>query len=569
MLASLWKHLGRRERCGFYFLLLLMFAGANLELLGIGLLLPVVALLTNPELIHQNRFLNLICRILQPASPRASLLTLCLLVTVVYVLKNLFLAFLTWFQSKKVDATLNRITNELFRAYVLMPYAMYLERSVSDLSARMGLVTDAFNGIMLSLLMLLAEALNVLMIFGMLLFFVPGAMLLMILISAVVSFLICFPLRKLNLCLGRENFGLTARLDRNKLHTFYGLKEIRIRGAEEQFMCRNEELVDRSSQVRRLMNLLAQLPRFLLETAMVCGAMALLLLYIVSATAKTSIILKLSLIGMGMVRLMPALSRIQYHLANMRHRQFSLDAVFHDIDTIPREVVSAASPPIRLEHRIRIENLSFSYKNSPAQLFSGFSLTVPVNSSVAFVGKTGCGKTTLVDLIAGLLMPGGGRILADERDIRENLRSWRALIGYVPQFIYLMDDTILANVTLGASGEEISESRAAACLRTAQLYDFVSTLPDGLHTKIGEGGTRLSGGQRQRLGIARALYCNPRILILDEATSALDHETEQAFVDAIESLRGKMTMFIIAHRMSSTRGCSMIVDVGRATGISG
>ena len=181
---------------------------------------------------------------------------------------------------------------------------------------------------------------------------------------------------------------------------------------------------------------------------------------------------------------------------------------------------------------------------------------------MAFVGRTGCGKTTLADLVAGLLKPDSGRILADGRDIRENLRSWRSLIGYVPQFIYIMDDTILANIAMGAGEDKPDEARAAECLRMAQLYDFVESLPDGMNTVVGERGARLSGGQRQRLGIARALYLKPRVLILDEATSALDNETEKAFIDAIEVLHGRLTLFIIAHRLSTTRGCSQIVDVG-------
>ena len=562
MLMAIWRHSSRREKYLFYLLLVLMFIAANLELLGIGLLLPVVAMLTNPELIFQNYYLDLIYLLLRPASERSFLFLLCLLIAAVYLLKNGFLIFLTWFQSKVLFRKTCRLADSLFQAYVYAPYAMYLNRNTSELMANLNLVSYSFNSVLLSLLMLLTELLNVVMIFAMLFFFVPLTTLAILAVSLSVSFLIYFPLRKLNLRLGQEHFDCQNARSLNELQTFNGIKEIRIRGAEEIFAGRNRRAVDRSGHLSCLMNLLAQLPRFLLEISMVCGAMLLLALYLLAGTANTSIVLKLSLIGAGMVRLMPALSRIQYHLSNMRHQQSVVDFVFRDLDTLPAEQLQSDAPPVRFEHELRLENLSFSYEGSEKQVFSGFSLTVPVNTSVAFVGRTGCGKTTLADLVAGLLKPDSGRILADGRDIRENLRSWRSLIGYVPQFIYIMDDTILANIAMGAGEDKPDEARAAECLRMAQLYDFVESLPDGMNTVVGERGARLSGGQRQRLGIARALYLKPRVLILDEATSALDNETEKAFIDAIEVLHGRLTLFIIAHRLSTTRGCSQIVDVG-------
>ncbi|MBQ9338332.1 MAG: ABC transporter ATP-binding protein [Lentisphaeria bacterium] len=563
MLLAVWKYSTKRERLVFYLLLFLMFVAANLELLGIGLLLPVVALLTNPELIHQNYYLDLVYRILQPSSTRSFLLLLCVLIACVYVLKNLFLIFVTWFQTRMIYAKSSRMNDRLFRTYVLAPYLFFLNRNTGDLMARLNAVRNEYNQFLISLLMLLTEFLNVVMIFAMFFFFVPGITLILMGISLLVSLLIYFPLRKANIRLGEESFRRMSEIYRNELQTFNGIKEIRILGTEGRFADRNNDVMQRLNRSRCLLNLYGQLPRFLLEVAMVCGGVLLLTLYLLTNTASTSIILKLSLVAAGTVRLMPALSRIQYHFTNMRHVQFSLDAVYRDLDTIPPESVTASAEPVTFERELLIDDISFRYEGSAETLFDRFSLRVPVNSSVAFVGRTGCGKTTLADLIAGLLSPGSGRILADGRDIAANLRSWRSLIGYVPQYIYIMDDTILANVTLGTSGP-VDEARVWEVLRMAQLEEFVRSLPDGLDTVVGENGDRLSGGQRQRIGIARALYHRPRILILDEATSALDNETEKAFIDAIESLHGKLTMFIIAHRLSTTRGCSMVVDIAKS-----
>ena len=561
LLKSIWKYSTRHERLLFCLVMLSMFISANLELLGIGLLLPVVALLTNPELIHQNYFLDLIYRILNPASARSFLLLLCLLIALVCLLKNVFLVFMLWFQNTIIYTKTNQMADTLFRTYVFAPYSMYLRRNTAELLARLGVIRGEYCQAVLCLMMLMTELLNVVMIFGMFFFFVPVVTLILLAISLAVSVLIYFPLRKINSTLGQKNFQEGNLLGRNDLQAFNGIKEIKILGSEEIFAARNRSTMERISRLRILMNIFSQMPRLLLEVSMVSGAALLLALYLFSGTANTSIILKLSLIGAGIVRLMPALSRIQYNFSTMRYYQFSLDTVYHDLSSIPPEICEEKNPPLSFEHELRLDKICFAYENTKTDIFRDFSLTIPVNSSVAFVGRTGCGKTTLVDLIAGLLKPDRGAILADGRDIRENLSSWRHLIGYVPQEIYLMDDTILANITLGSDPDHLDIGQVQEALRMAQLDEFVSSLPDGIHTLVGDRGARLSGGQRQRLGIARALYHRPRVLILDEATSALDNETEKAFMDAIEVLRGKLTLLIIAHRLTTSRNCSMIIDV--------
>ena len=561
LLKSMWKFSSRKDKMLFYQLLFFMFVAANMELLGIGMLLPVVAVLTNPELLHQNRFLSFIYQLLHPASAKSFLLTVCFLIVLIFLAKNLFLVFMTWFQTKVIYRKSGQMAYDLFRTYVFAPYSCYLNWNTSDLLARLSVVRDVYNSVLISLLFLLTEILNVIMIFAMFFFFVPGMTLILLGVSAVVSFLIYYPLRNVNARFGREYFTLISALNRNDLQALNGIKEIRIRGIEKLFLDRGHDTLFRMNNLRIKMNLCAQLPRFLLEVSMVAGGMILIAIYIFTDTASTSIILKLSLIAAGIVRLMPALSRIQYHYSNMRQQCFSMDSIYHDLTSIQPEPLTENTQPMTLAEELKIDHLSFRYEQAERPVFKDFSLQVPVNTSVAFIGKTGCGKTTLVDLIAGLLAPDSGRILADGRDIRENLRSWRSMIGYVPQSIYLLDDTILANVTFGIDPQSVDMSRVEEVLAMAQLDDFIASLPDGVNTVVGERGARLSGGQRQRIGIARALYSNPRVLILDEATSALDNDTEKAFIDAIKVLHGRLTLFIIAHRLSTTQGCSMIVDI--------
>ena len=561
LLKSLWKYSNKQERLIFYLLLLMMFAAANLELVGIGLLLPIVALLTNPELIHQNFFLKQIYLILNPSSTKSFLLTLCLLMVLVFLVKNLFLLFLTWFQTHIIYRKIEHMADLLFRTYVSAPYERYLDWNTSELMAKLSVIRTHYYQVLNSLLLLLTEMLNVIMIFTMFFFFVPFMTLLLLVISFAVSLLIYFPLRRINNRLGEKFYEQLMCLNKNDVQSFSGIKEIRITGSEQLFIDRGHVALKEMNHSQIQMNLCSQMPRYLLEVAMVTGGMILLALYLLTGTASTSIILKLSLIGAGIVRLMPALSRIQYNFSTIRSYRFSLDSVYRDLNDIPAEKLSDNAAPITFARELEIDHISFGYKNAPRKIFEDYSLKVPVNSSVAFIGRTGCGKTTLADLIAGLLMPDSGRILVDGRDILENLRSWRALIGYVSQTIYILDDTILANVTLGVPRDQIDLERVKKVLKMAQLADFIDSLPEGLQTVVGERGARLSGGQRQRIGIARALYHQPRVLILDEATSALDNETEQAFIDAVDTLQGKLTMFIIAHRLTTVRNCSMIVNI--------
>ena len=566
LLKSLWKYSNRQDRLMFYLLLLLMFAAANLELLGIGMLLPIVALLTNPELIHQNYFLEQFYRILNPSSTKSFLLTLCFLMVLVFLAKNLFLLFLTWFQTHIIYRKVGHLADMLFKTYVSAPYDRYLDWSTSDLLSKLSVTRSHYYNVVNSLFLLLTEMLNVIMIFTMFFFFVPLMTLLLLGISFFVSLLIYFPLRHISSRLGEKYYKQLMRLNKNDIQTFSGIKEIRITGSEHLFIDRNHDALTAINSSQIQLNLCSQMPRFLLEVAMVTGGMVLLALYLLTGTASTSIILKLSLIGAGIVRLMPALSRIQYNFSTIRSYCFSLDSVYRDLNEIPAETLSDNAAPITFERDLVIDHLSFGYKNSPRKIFDGYCLKVPVNSSVAFIGRTGCGKTTLADLIAGLLMPDSGRILADGRDILENLRSWRSQIGYVSQAIYILDDTILANVTFGIPHDQIDLKQVENVLKMAQLEDFIASLPDGIYTMVGERGTRLSGGQRQRIGIARALYRQPRVLILDEATSALDNETEKAFIDAVDTLQGKLTMFIIAHRLTTVRNCSMVINIADLNG---
>jgi ABC-type multidrug transport system fused ATPase/permease subunit len=276
--------------------------------------------------------------------------------------------------------------------------------------------------------------------------------------------------------------------------------------------------------------------------------------------AQGSILLTLTLLAVSLIRMMPSMSRIQYNLTTVRHNLHAFNNIYEDLKNLsPVIIESSDKEPLCFKDKIEIKNVDFAYEGAEENIFTDFSLTIPFASSVAFVGTTGCGKTTLVDIILGLLKPIKGKILVDGRSIEENLPSWREKIGYVPQFIFLLDSSIAENVAWGVNRDKIDEQKIRKCLEKAQILDFVESLPDKLKTNVGENGVCLSGGQRQRIGIARALYRDPEVLVLDEATSALDNETENAFVEALDSLRGKLTIIMIAHRLTTIKNCDKII----------
>ena len=306
----------------------------------------------------------------------------------------------------------------------------------------------------------------------------------------------------------------------------------------------------------RLQFIYGQIPRFAIEAGVVFLGMGTIVVLLLCGIAPTSIALQISFIGLALMRMTPSVARIQYNWVLIRGYQFFFDKIYKDLQAIRLEA-PPSEPPITFEHEIRVENLSFGYdKDSP--VLQNVSLTIPKNTSLAFSGPTGCGKTTLGDLITGLFPPDSGRVLVDGRDIRGNLESWRAQIGYVPQNISLMNGTIAENIAIGIPTDQIDRARIAACLKIAQAEDFVLSQTNGIDHVLTENGRNLSGGQRQRLAIARALYPNPAFLIFDEATSALDNATETAFVEALSSLRGKYTMLVIAHRQTSVDHCDAV-----------
>ncbi len=549
----------RRDKVRMAVLVVLMVIAGGLEIVGISILMPVVAVLSKPELLEQNRYLHWVYRAVNPTGLREFLLILCAAVALFYVVKNLFILWMTHLQAKFIYDHAALWASRLYRNYLRTGYRFHLEHSSSELLNNINQLLIVTTGVLLPLMMLASECVVIAFLAGLLLIFAPVPTLAALAAMLLAAGAFYWPFKRFNYRLGQQQMEQARVIFQCEMQGIGGIKEVKVRNQEERFSRIHEEAQRRRYRAERLLYFAGQFPRLMLETLVVLLAMALLAVFAASRMASGTILLTVALLAMAMFRLLPAISRVQYNLVRIRQSLCSFDAVFRDLTCIEPEAVKAVEPPIQFREMLRVESVVFGYDPGRPPVLDGFTAEIPVRSSVALVGATGAGKTTLADLILGLLEPQAGRITVDGRDIRENLGSWRRLIGYVPQNIYLTDGSIRENVALGIPPEEIDEQRVRECIEMAQLTEFVDSLPEGLDTPAGERGIRMSGGQRQRIAIARALYCRPEVLVLDEATSALDTGTEQCLIDALNLLKGRLTILMIAHRLSTIEKCDRVI----------
>jgi ABC-type multidrug transport system fused ATPase/permease subunit len=340
-----------------------------------------------------------------------------------------------------------------------------------------------------------------------------------------------------------------------------GVKDVKILGRESQFLAEYDFHNVAAARVHQRQFALQNLPRLWLELLGVVVLAALVLTMLAQGKPVDALIPTLGLFAAAAFRLMPSINKVLMAIQGLRFAQPVIETIYGEL-SLPCEFPAAArgtGPALPFRRELKIDSLGYRYPGAGTSSLAKVSLNIPRGTSVGFIGGSGAGKSTLIDVILGLLTPSEGSISVDGVDIHDNLRGWQSQIGYVPQHIYLIDDSLRRNVAFGVAPEKIDETAVLRAIKAAQLDEFVSQLPDGLSTKVGERGVRLSGGQRQRIGVARALYHDPAVLVLDEATSALDTVTEHRVMESVRNLRGEKTILIVAHRMSTVEHCDSIV----------
>ncbi len=577
LVRQLWSLFGSRQRRQAFGLFFLMLVGAAFEAIGIGLIMPFIALVADPSAIQDMPLLPDLLAALGISAPQHIVIAAGLGLLGVYLLKNLYLALMYHTQFRFIFANQVRISRRLFRAYLLSPYPFHLRRNSAQLLRN---VTEevrmTFINVMLPLFRIAVELLVVFVIAALLIAVEP-----LVAPIALVSFAL------ISLAFYRAVRAKTTRLGQLQQHHnglmiqwvnqgLGGLKEAKVAGCEDYFLQRYDHSSQAYARSVRYHRFIKEMPRNVIETVGLGGMILVVVLLVARGQPMGQILPVLGLFAMAAVRLMPSLTRIISSLTGIRHFTPSIDVISRDLQALDRGELPLSLPspdsddgldtdPLPFEDSLCFEGVSFSYPDSATPAIQDLDLRIEPGESVGLVGTSGAGKTTLVDLLLGLLPPTHGSITVDNRPIDQHLRRWRSQLGYIAQPTYLMDDTIRRNIAFGVDDDQVDDGQVWQALEQAQLASLIRSLPDQLDTPIGEAGVRLSGGQRQRLGIARALYREPRLLVLDEATSALDTPTEREISDAIDRLAGDLTLVIIAHRLSTVRHCDrlLLLDEGR------
>ncbi|VEF49059.1 ABC transporter [Bacillus freudenreichii] len=562
----------KREKKRLIILFFMMILAAILETVGIGLIVPFVGIVTNPRVIQKQEALLYIYELLRFQTETAFMIFSVVVLLSIFVIKNVYLLFFHYVQYRVILNQQVKLSRKLFKEYLTKPYIFHLQRNTADLLRNVNSeVPKVFQGIILSGFQLFTEVLVILCISLLLIVTAPIA-------TLTASFLLCgsvflfFKLfRKKISHLGEEQQKVSGTVIKWVNQGLGASKEVKVSGKEKFFV----DAYTAQSQIKannsRYLKMLDQVPRLFIETLLVSVVLITMLIIIFQGTNTSQLVSTMALFAMAAFRLMPSINRVVAMITTIRVSQPALNVVYKDLfdDTGKRKNEhNLQDMPKEINHKdkvfsnsIQLSNVSFRYPGQSDYSIKDVSLTIPIGQSVAFIGESGAGKTTIVDIILGLFEPEKGEILIDGKYLNEQKELWQNKIGYIPQSIFLSDDTIRGNVAFGIHSEQINDEEVWRALDQAQLKEFVKGLPNQLNTKVGERGVRLSGGQRQRIGIARALYNNPEILFMDEATSALDNETEKEIMKSIHGLKGEKTLIIIAHRLSTIENCDQIIKV--------
>lgn len=555
-------------------MLCLFIVSSFLEMVGLGFVGPFSAMVTNPEYINSNLFIQGLYVKSSINSPEKFILYFGILTIIVFYIKSA----LSFFTQKSIAEFSHSLKGDLsfklMKSYLSAPYTLHLSRNSADLVQSIVTYTDRFciglvlnlltaisNGVVIIALATLLVSTNAVASFG-------------ITLVLLLSLLILNPLKDKLAYWGKQGFDASAEIIRTLNHGLGGLKETRIIGCEPYFEAQMNLATKKYSVNMGLASGYSNLPRYVVEAVIISFLIVFAFLFVIfNQNDSQNITSIFGIFAIASIRLLPATGNTISCISVIRYDLHSLDVLYAEL-TVAEEVkskneelnnlpVNYSQPQSKLtfQSQIVIENLVHKYPNTQTNALDCINLTIKKGHSIGLIGKSGSGKTTLVDVLMGLLSPQSGDILVDGVSVKDKIRAWQNLIGYVPQSIFLIDDTLERNIAFGVPDNQIDRQKVEAAVRTAQLSEVIEKLPMGLNTTVGERGVLLSGGQRQRVGIARALYHEKEILVFDEATAALDNETEQLVTEATKILGGSKTIIIIAHRLSTIEHCDRIYQL--------
>ncbi len=593
-----YKLFSRKQKKQLIILFFLMLFGAFLEVLGVSLIVPLVSVIMQENVIQNNKVVQCICTLLHIRSNKTFLIVCILVLIFVFIFKDLYLMFEIYVQNRFIYNGRFQIQQRLMNTYLDCGYEYYLNASSGEIVRIMQQdVKNAF--LLLFNLLNFTTELIVSLVLVIAVFVINPLMSMLVGIVLALTMLVIAKVAKP--MLHRQGEILQESSEQtNKwlIQMVNGIKEIMVGNKQEFFRENFNYHGKRLVRAERWNGLLGNVPRLLIEMASIVSMLFALLVAVMSGAEVSKLVPAIAAFAMAALKLMPSANRISSALNLVAYYEPSLNNVLENLDLFDDENIKMNSVVkemkktfvrekrgnletsaeiksmqqtekkvlgnfynMTLQHQVELKNISYHYPDTKQMVLQNVDMVIPIGKSIGIVGVSGSGKTTVVDIILGLLNPQSGEVLIDGMLLKENYGQWLSCIGYIPQMIFMLDDTIRANVAFGISPEKVEEEKVLKALEEAQLRDFVEKLPDGLDTRIGERGIRLSGGQRQRIGIARALYPNPELLFFDEATSALDMETETAIMESINRLHGRKTLVIIAHRLATIAECDMVYRV--------
>jgi len=556
---KIWGLLTSEERRSAMVLLGLMFIGMLLETLGVGLVIPVLVLLTQADVARDYPVLQSILQALGNPSQQVLVIGGMLFLVGVYLIKVSFLAMLAWKQTRFAFNVQANLSGRLFALYLLQPYTFHLQRNSAHLIRNIinEVSQFTFNGIIPGML-LLTESLVLLGLCSLLFFVEPLGTIIVVSVLGIAAWGFHQFTRERIMRWGKARQYHEGLRIQHLQQGLGGVKDVKLLGRESKFLEQYNEHNVQSARVGQLQTTLQQLPRLWLELLAVSGLAILVISMLAQDRALDAILPTLGLFAAAAFRLMPSVNRILGAVQGLRFGLAGIDTLYTEIMINTPEVAKTHSSSTDLYSMVELHEISYTYPSAVEPALKDISLTIQRGESIGFIGTSGAGKSTLVDILLGLLTPDTGVVQVDGRNIQNNLRSWQGQIGYVPQSIFLTDDTLRRNVAYGLTNEQIDDEAVQRAIQAAQLEGFVASQPDGLEALVGERGIRLSGGQRQRIGIARALYHDPAVLVLDEATSSLDTATEYDVMHAVRALHGSKTILIVAHRLATVEHCDRL-----------
>lgn len=542
----------------------LMMIAAALEVAGIGMIPAFVAVVASPEKVFEYEVLQPLFSFLNITTNQDLLIWGSGALVGIFILKSCYITAYNYLEARFIFNRRYRISDRMMRSYMHAPYTFHLQRNTAELLRNITQeVAIVIKVVLSNMLMMAKEAIMTLSIVVFLFVVEPLITVLIISLSGLGAGTFLFLTQKKIKAYGIQEQGHRRNMIKAVNQGLGGIKDARVLNREDEFIRKFSDEAHKSSRLLTYSKFIQQIPKPVVETTAVIGMMAIAALMVWQGRSMDTIIPILTLFAMATVRLMPSIQTLSSMYTKLRYNLVSINPIYEDL----KELEEAGSELMKdrkkntrmsLDKNIEARNIFYRYPGSDEYALGNLSFSIPKGKAVAFVGSSGAGKTTVVDMLLGLLKPERGSIRVDDKDVFSNLSAWQRTIGYIPQSIYLADETLRSNIAFGVPEKEIDDDQVIHALELAQLGDLLNTLPLGLETVLGENGTRLSGGQKQRVGIARALYHDPEVLVMDEATSALDNITEKEITKAIEALKGERTVIIIAHRLTTVMNCNKL-----------